>query len=414
LILYNLAQRIYFFLIRIVSPFSAKAARFISGRSDVFSQLTNFDTGQYNKIFWFHCASLGEFEQGRPLIEALKTQQDSTGIVLTFFSPSGYEVRKNYSTADLVCYLPADSPKNARKFIAAIRPDAAFFVKYEFWYYYFRELNQQNVPVYSISTILRVGHVAFRWPFYRKILAKVNHFFVQDEETATRLSTIHLTNVTISGDTRFDRVADIASKVKELEIVRTFKGKARVMAIGSSWPRDMQLLKPLILNLGKRIKFIIAPHEIDEPAIQEMKKAMGNWAVRYSAAENQPMTDYRVLIVDNIGMLSSVYAYADFAYVGGGFGSGIHNILEPAVFGMPVFFGNKRYQKFREAVDLTNAGAAFPVGTTLEMTHVMEDLLEDENRYRSVSEVGKRYVEDNRGATKKIMRRLQLEKVIQV
>lgn len=413
MILYNLAQWVYFFLIRLISPFSAKAASFISGRSDAPEKLAAFRPEQYNKIFWFHCASLGEFEQGRPLMEAIHERNDAPGIVLTFFSPSGFEVRKNYSVANLVCYLPADSPKNARQFVATIQPSAAFFVKYEFWYYYFRELNHNNIPLYSISTILRSGHIAFRWSFYRKILEKVNHFFVQDEDTAARLKAIHLKNITISGDTRFDRVADIVNKVKELEIVRAFKGKARVVVIGSSWPRDMQLLNPLILKFGRRIKFIIAPHEINESAVQGLKKLMGSWAVRYSEAESQPMTDYRVLIIDNVGMLSSVYAYADFAYVGGGFGSGIHNILEPAVFGMPVFFGNRRYHKFREAVDLANAGAAFPVGTTQEMTRVMEDLLEDENRYRSVSEVGKRYVEDHRGATQKIMKRLQLEKVIQ-
>ncbi len=403
--------RIVTFLIRIALwlsyPFSASNRKFLKGRKGVFRKLKAFSQARNLRqpVYWFHCASLGEFEQGRPLMEAMKEDNPKLQIVLTFFSPSGYEVRKDYDLADLVCYLPIDGKRNAERFLDYIKPKAAVFIKYEFWYGYLSILKQRDIPSISVSTLLRDNTAPFRWygGFYRDMLRKVSYFFPQDQNTVDLLEKIGIEKVSLAGDTRFDRVADICSHAPKNELVATFKNGSQIMVIGSSWPADMEVLIPFMKEVVDDIKFIIAPHNIEEEALQRIEKELPYKTVRYSKIKKETITNYRVLIVDNVGILTSLYRYGEYAYVGGAFGKSLHNVLEPATFGMPIFFGDQSYNHVNEANALLKRGVAFTVGDFKELRLKFKRFFNDEAERQKVADDCRAYVQENTGATKMIM-----------
>jgi 3-deoxy-D-manno-octulosonic-acid transferase len=405
LLLYTVGIHFYSLIIRIFSLFNPKAKLFINGRKDIFEQIaTRIDAKQ--KHIWFHFASLGEFEQGRPVLEKLKEKYPLKRIVVTFFSPSGYEIRKNYALAD-VFYLPLDSKSNAKRFIEAINPEMAIFTKYEFWHYYFKELHNRAIPLYVISGIFRPKQTFFKWygGFYRKILASVTYFFVQNEESQLLLKSIGIDQVAISGDTRFDRVYENAQAPKKLDLIEKFIGLSPTLICGSTWPEDEKLLSALPEKYPDW-KFIIAPHEIHDSHIEGIEKQFPAGSLRFSLLSSRLNVDHfqssdfnpQVLIIDNIGMLSSLYQYGKIAYIGGGFGAGIHNTLEAAAFGLPVIFGPK-YQKFQEAKDLIVIGAAKTIGTDAELIEAFEQL----KMNNAAANAAKKYVEDKKGATNQII-----------
>lgn len=397
---------VFIFLLRsgvfVASFFNAKARAFRKGRKGLQSIIQKDFQNITDPVIWIHCASLGEFEQGRPVIERLKDEFPQIKILLTFFSPSGYEVRKNYKQADFVYYLPLDTARQARKFIAATKPTLAIFVKYEFWYHYSTILHQQRIPLISISAIFRSNQIYFKsyGSFYQKILKNFTHFFVQNDTSVKLLHSIGLTNVTRAGDTRFDRVNQIVKRSESIPIAEAFKHNQRLMVIGSSWPEDMDVLAPFINE--NRLKFIIAPHEISESALVNLEQLLQVKYIRYSQAHQVQLEDYSVLIIDNVGMLSRLYRYGEFAYVGGAFGAGLHNILEAACYGVPIFFGNKNFEKFQEAVDLINRGGAFEVSDYTDLKSKYE-MLNIPESFLLACEVTRQYVQENLGATEKIM-----------
>jgi 3-deoxy-D-manno-octulosonic-acid transferase len=394
--------------LRLASPFAPSVRKFLKSRSRVFDKIEAF--GQTRKprkpVYWFHCASLGEFEQGRPLIEALKARDPEAQIVLSFFSPSGYEVRKNYDLAELVCYLPLDSPANARRFIRLVRPDAAFFIRYEFWYAYLSVLEKENIPAISVATLLLPGLGAFRWygGFYRRMLRKVSFYFAQNEETARLLQKIGIDRVKVAGDTRFDRVAAICETAPRNEVAEAFKENTKLMVIGSSWPQDLDVLLPFMKEVVDDVKFIIAPHHIHEEEIQRIEKEIPYKSVRYSRVKPETISNYQVLIIDNIGMLTSLYRYGEFAYVGGAFGKSLHNILEAATFGMPIFFGSKSYRHVREANELLRRGSAFTINDSDELRTQFLRLLNDEEERQAIALDCRAYVQKNTGASAQVMK----------
>ncbi len=394
------------FLYWSASWFNPKAKALRKGHEEQAKKLrTTFPLTAPASLVWLHCASLGEFEQGRPVIEALKAWNPSLKILLTFFSPSGYAVRKDYEYGDFVFYLPWDTKKNAKWFAEVVKPSLAIFVKYDFWYHYSNELRRQNIPLISVSSIFRPGQIFFK-PYgalFRSILKCFNHFFVQNQESAGLLQSIGIDQVTLGGDTRFDRVNQIVLQSQEIPIARQFKDGQKVMVIGSAWPEDMEVLIPFINDNNKRIKFIIAPHELKEDYLIELEHSIDGKSIRYSAATAQKLMGASVLIVDNIGMLSSLYRYGEFAFVGGGFKQGLHNILEPACFGIPVFFGNKAYQKYQEANDLVFRGGAFEVSDYMDLKLKYELLISNSESLLLACDVTRQYVLENLGATDKIM-----------
>lgn len=388
-------------VLALVNP---KLKKFVTGRDHLWLNLENFFP-QTAPVVWFHCASLGEFEQGRPVIEAFRKQFPAHKILLTFFSTSGYEVRKNYDGADFVSYIPWDTPAACARFLDLIKPSAAFLVKYEFWPNLLFALAARNIPVVSISGIFRPGQHFFSWygGFFRQALRTVDYFFVQNEESKKLLNQIGIDKVAISGDTRFDRVQAIVQLKDELELAKRFKGDDKVMVIGSCWPDDMDVLAPFIHEQKNRLKFIVAPHELSEDGLEELEKQISGPHVRYSRANSvNEIERYQVLIIDNIGLLARLYRYGEFAFVGGAFGDGLHNILEAAGYGIPVFFGNRNYDKFQEAHDLINRGGAFAVADYAELKMRYQTVSKPEN-YVLACEVCRSYVEQNQGATEKIM-----------
>ncbi|MFD2284505.1 3-deoxy-D-manno-octulosonic acid transferase [Pedobacter petrophilus] len=400
LLLYTAGIQIYVLIIRIFSLFNAKAKLFINGRKDVYEQIAaRIDATQ--KHIWFHFASLGEFEQGRPVLEKLKEKYPTKRIVVTFFSPSGYEIRKNYALAD-VFYLPIDSKSNAKRFIDAINPEMAIFTKYEFWHYYFKVLHNRSIPLYVISGIFRPGQAFFKWygGFYRKILSSVTYFFVQNQESERLLKSIGINQVIINGDTRFDRVFENAQTPGKLDLIEKFIGHCPALICGSTWPEDEKLLSALPEKYPDW-KFIIAPHEIHDSHIESIEKEFPAGSLRFSvfSSANQTLNaKHQTLIIDNIGMLSSLYQYGKVAYIGGGFGAGIHNTLEAAAFGLPVIFGPK-YDKFQEAKDLIAIGAAKTITTDAELIEAFEQL----KMNNATANAAKKYVEDKKGATDQII-----------
>jgi 3-deoxy-D-manno-octulosonic-acid transferase len=397
LLLYNLGLYIYSLLILIVSLFNKKAKLWIDGRRNV-------ELIRLNSSVWFHFASLGEFEQGRPVLESFKISNPESKIVITFFSPSGYEIRKNTPLADAVYYLPLDTAENARRFIDTINPALAIFTKYEYWYHYFDELHNRAVPLYLISGIFRPTQIFFKWygSLHRKMLTFVSHFFVQDQQSAQLLQTINIKNVTVSGDTRFDRVWANAQNPKTLPEIETFKNQQKIFIAGSTWPADEQLITKLI-PLYPDWKFIIAPHEIGEEKINKLTNLLTqNSFERFSQLKDLKS---QTLIIDNIGMLSSLYQYGNIAFIGGGFGAGIHNTLEAAAFSLPVMFG-PNHAKFKEASDLINIGAGFSVTDEASLKKVMSDLVRDDNYRTSAGKIAGDYVEQNIGATEAVLSKI--------
>ncbi|RLJ72164.1 3-deoxy-D-manno-octulosonic acid transferase [Pedobacter alluvionis] len=399
-LLYIIGIRAYTLLIRIFSLFNPKAKLFINGRKNIFTIIAR-KINPAEKHIWFHFASLGEFEQGRPVLEKIKTLYPAKKIIVTFFSPSGYEIRKNYALAD-VFYLPIDTATNAKLFIASINPEMAIFTKYEFWHFYFQELKDQGIPLYVISGIFREGQAFFKWygGFYRNILKSVTYFFVQNKESENLLKSIGLNNVTINGDTRFDRVYESAQSPKSLPLIEGFIGNSPTLVCGSTWPEDEKILS-VLPEKYPNWKFIIAPHEIHESHIKSIEKQFSVNSVRFSvfSSSNQtPNTEHQTLIVDNIGMLSSLYQYGKVAYIGGGFGTGIHNTLEAAAFCLPVIFGPK-YDKFQEAKDLIAIGAAKSISSTTDLINAFEGFVENQD----AADQAKRYVANKKGATDQII-----------
>jgi len=397
LLIYNIGIRLYLCAIYAASLFNKKAKIWLQGRNNAVYK-------KFDKSIWFHFASLGEFEQGRPLLEHVRHSRPGAKIVVTFFSPSGYEIRKNTPLADAVYYLPIDTAGNARKFIDTIQPTMAIFTKYEYWYHYFNELNKREIPLYVISGIFRPGQVFFKWygGLHREMLGFVNHFFVQDEASKDLLHTIGVTNVEVSGDTRFDRVWENAEQPKELPVVAEFKSTHKLFIAGSTWPEDEALAATLVSDYADW-KFIFAPHEISEEKINKLISLLPlNSVVRYSQiAEHLSLANYQTLIIDNIGMLSALYQYAEIAYIGGGFGVGIHNTLEAAAFGLPVIFG-PNYEKFREAKELVAIKGGFSINDEPELKSTVAYLTEDIIQYEATCKKVKAYVQENTGATKTI------------
>ncbi|UFH55673.1 3-deoxy-D-manno-octulosonic acid transferase [Spirosoma sp. KNUC1025] len=402
--IYNTGIVTFQFLMRFAAQFNPKARLWVEGRRNWANELTQKLAGNEAPIVWFHAASLGEFEQGRPVIEAFRAQYPDYKILVTFFSPSGYEVRKNYDGADYILYLPADTAENARRFIQIVKPQLAFFIKYEFWYNYLHALNTAHIPTISFSAIFRPDQLFFKpyGGFYRTMLRYFNHILVQNQESVGLLKRIGITNVTQAGDTRFDRVAEVAAARKEIPLAATFKNSHPLLVVGSAWPEDMAVLIPFLNTFDQPLKVIIAPHEIHDDEIERWRLQLTKPSVRYSEALAdpsliQPFT--QSLIIDNIGMLSSLYQYGEFAYIGGAFKQGLHNILEAATFGMPLFFGPE-YDKFQEAIDLLREGAAFPVGN---VTELINSFSKQYSKPTKAALISRAYVQRNIGATAQVM-----------
>lgn len=397
LVIYNIGLTLYQCLLFIASFFNNKAKLWVTGRKHQKVQ-------SLKSSIWFHFASLGEFEQGRPVLEEMRVLYPDQPLVITFFSPSGYEIRKNTPLADAVYYLPMDSTSNAREFIETVNPVMAIFTKYEYWYHYFNQLHKKHVPLYIISGIFRPKQVFFKWygGLHRKMLKLVTWFFVQDIPSKHLLHDRGITNVTISGDTRFDRVWANAQHPRPLPEIAEFKQGKKLFIAGSTWPADEQLLAKLVTQ-HPEWKFIIAPHEVGADKINHLTGLLPNEsAMRYSQLNTHP-SPLAHLIIDNIGMLSSLYQYADVAYIGGGFGAGIHNTLEAAAFGMPVIFG-PRFEKFKEAKDLIELDAAFTINGEEELLSTAGRLMNDNAFRADAAATAKKYVEEHVGATEAIVR----------
>jgi len=402
-LIYDFGISFYQFGIFLGSFFNQKAKLIRKGRKQTFPILTEKLAQNTNPVAWFHVASLGEFEQGRPVIELFRKAFPNYKIVLTFFSPSGYEVRKNYSEADVICYLPADTPKNAQKFIKLVQPQVIFFVKYEFWHHFIDEAYSQKIPLISFSAIFREHQIYFRpyGSFFRAILEKFTHIFVQNENSEKLLQNIGIQNITIGGDTRFDRVKAICDGKKNLPMVEKFKDGQKVMVIGSSWEEDLNVIVP-ILDKVQKLKLIIAPHQVTESSLQFVEKIFSSKkTIRYSQISSKIIQNSDILLIDNVGMLTSLYQYGEWAYVGGAFGKGLHNVLEPAVFGIPVFCG-VNYDKFQEVIDLVNLGGVLSCQNTSDFETKFYSLLENEKR-ETVGEICDKYVGKNLGASEQVL-----------
>lgn len=408
--LYSIVTRVYFFIISLSASFNNKAAQYAAGRRKIFKRIRIAVKDNREPLVWFHCASLGEFEQARPVIEAFRKDYSQHKIFLTFFSPSGYEVRKNFKGADYIFYLPNDSAANAGKLIRLIRPAAALFVKYEYWYFYLRELRRRNIPAICFSAIFRKRQLFFKpyGGFYRNILKLFSQILVQDEESMRLLKSSGITHVAVAGDTRFDRVMEICRNPDSIEIAERFKNGHKVFVMGSVWPADMAVLLPIINDQIIDLKYIVAPHNIHEDEIGDMMRSVKRPCIRFSQATLETVNKAEVLIIDNIGMLSSLYQYGDFAYVGGAFGKGLHNTLEAAAFGMPVLYGaGESVARFMEAVELADEGAAFAIKTTEEARELIIGLLENEEEHEGISRKAADFVNTRTGATALIMKHLK-------
>ncbi|HTN19048.1 MAG TPA: glycosyltransferase N-terminal domain-containing protein [Pelobium sp.] len=403
-IFYNIAIKFYYALVLLFSFFNKKARFWIDGRKNWAEKLS---VNSSTKKVWLHFASLGEFEQGKPLLQKIRLAHPEKEIVITFFSPSGYEVRKNSALGDYILYLPLDTAKNAVKFLHLFQPDMAIFNKYEYWYHFYKELHKRDIPVYVTSAIFRPEQIFFKWygGFNRKILSFVTHFFVQNDESEELLTKIGFRNFTVCGDTRFDSVLDLSKNKKEFPLIEKFKGNAKLIIAGSTWPADEELIVKYIKNSDGGWKVIFAPHEISEDKILNLEKLIGDRCVRYSSllrGEKQLDPPIKYIIIDNIGMLSSLYSYGEIAYIGGGFGVGIHNTLEAAAWGLPVVFG-KNYQKFQEAKDLVSIGGGFTIANQQELNSIFNRLINESEFRKEAGEKAKNYVAKNTGATAVIM-----------
>lgn len=410
--MYSLIIHLYAFFIELISPFHKKARLMRLGQWKTNGILRE-KIDRNAKYIWFHASSLGEFEQGRPLIEKIKAEHPEYKILLTFFSPSGYEVRKNYGGADVVCYLPFDTPYRVKKFLDLSKPVMAIFIKYEFWDNYLSELKRRNIPVYIVSAIFRKEQLFFKWygGMYRKVLSYFTHIFVQDDASLELLSKYGVTNVSVFGDTRFDRVQDVYKNTKQVPMVELFVNNNRsdnqlTMVAGSSWQQDEEVYLNYF-NEHPELKLIIAPHEIHKDHLMHIESMLKRPSIRLSEATEKDIKGKSCLIVDSFGLLSSIYRYGDLAYIGGGFGAGIHNVLEAAVYGIPVIFGPK-YQKFKEARDLLQVGGAFSITDEKTFESKMEELSTYRDLLEAAGAAAGDFVKSNIGATNRIIASIPL------
>ncbi len=404
---YNLIIQLAALLLQILALFSPKMKLFVEGRKTVFQTLQN-KISSTDKTIWFHAASLGEYEQGLPVIEKIKIQFPNYKIVVTFFSPSGFEVRKNNTVADITVYLPLDTKSNAEKFIRIVHPEMVFFIKYEYWPNYLNELKNLAVKTYLISGIFREKQAFFKWygGFYRNALKTFDYFFVQNDSSKKLLQSIGYYNVKISGDTRFDRVVSILERDNSLDFIEQFKNNKTTIVIGSSWPKDESLLINYINNSSKEIKFIIAPHNIKSEQIQELKNSIIQKTILFSEKENKNLSEFQVFIIDTIGILTKIYSYADIAYVGGGFGNpGVHNILEPATFGVPIVIG-PNFSHFAEATALVHQEGCIYISNQNELNETFNLLINNEDERHEKGHICSTFVQMNKGATDIILKHI--------
>ena len=393
---------LYAAIVRIISPFNAKARLWSSGRKGMFDRMRS-TIAKGDRVVWIHVASLGDFEQGRPLVDYVKENYPDYKILLTFFSPSGYEVRKEYKNADYVFYIPADTKRNVREFLDIVNPEVVIFVKYEFWLNMLTELRKRNICTFIASAIFRRNSIFFN-PFgfwWRRALHCFDTLFVQDELSKSLLAELGVTNVVVAGDTRFDRVSAIAESAEKVDVVEQFKGDSRLFVAGSTWGHDEEILLTLI-NENPNIKFVIAPHEMNETRIERILREVKGGAACYTQLSGVDWSDNQVLVLDTMGLLSRVYGSAEWAYIGGGFGAGIHNTLEAAVYGLPVAFGPK-YRKFKEARDLIELGVGRSVTDEDELRAWFDELKTDADYLARLSAIAKVYVGKHRGATERIV-----------
>ena len=406
--LYNLLVHFVGFLLKIVAYFNPKMKLFIEGRKNVIEQIKQKISSK-DKTIWFHAASLGEFEQGIPVIEKIKTKFPNHKIIVTFFSPSGFEVRKNNSIADLTIYLPLDTNQNAKQFLDLIHPDIVFFIKYEYWPNYLNELKNRKIKTYLISGIFRKNQVFFKWygGFYRNCLKTFDFFFVQNESSKKLLQSLGYQNIKISGDTRFDRVVSILERDNSLDFIDEFKNNTTTIVVGSSWPKDEELVVNFINNSPENVKFIIAPHNIKSEQILDLQKSITKNSILYSDSvqtEHSPsLQEYNVFIIDTIGILTKIYSYADIAYVGGGFGNpGVHNILEPATFGIPIIIG-PNYSHFAEAIALVNMDGCISISNQNDLQDAFSNLIFNKDIRLEKGHICSTFVQMNKGATSIIL-----------
>ena len=417
LFIYNLIVVFADFILKIAALFNPKIKLFVDGRKSVYKVLSN-KIKAYDKTIWFHAASLGEYEQGLPVMERMKSRFPNHLIVLTFFSPSGYEVRKNNTIADVTVYLPLDTKSNVEKFMEIVRPDMAFFIKYEYWPNYLNALKNRETPTYLISGIFREDQLFFKWygGFYRNALNAFEHFFVQNSKSKDLLLQLGKSNVTVSGDTRFDRVASILNRDNSLEFIEEFKNNSLTIVVGSSWPKDESLLVSYI-NTAENVKFIIAPHNIKTEQIQALKNSISKKTILFSEVDftsSNPinLAHFDVFIIDTIGILTKIYSYADIAYVGGGFGNpGVHNILEPATFGVPIVIGSN-YSHFPEATALVNVEGCISISTQEELNETFDNLIQNQDVRFEKGHICSTFVEMNKNATEIIMNHIAPKKTI--
>ena len=405
--IYNLTMYILELGIKLAALFSDKPAKMVKGHREVFDLLKS-KIDRNAQYIWFHAASLGEFEQGRPLIERIRKEYPQYKILQTFFSPSGYEVRKNYDGADIVCYLPIDTPANAKKFIELVNPCMVFFVKYEFWHNYLNTLYQKGIPTYSVSSIFRPNQIFFRWygKSYQQVLKTFAHLFVQNEESKKLLAGIGVKNTTVVGDTRFDRVLDICAAAKQLPLVQKFKGDALTFVAGSSWGPDEDIFIKYF-NAHPEMKLIIAPHVVNDGHLKEIESKLQRSSIRYTQATEENVGKADCLIIDCYGLLSSIYRYGEISYIGGGFGVGIHNVLEAAVYGIPVIFGPNN-KKFREAQHLLANKGGFEIHSYDDFEQLMNKFLTDEAYLKQSGKAAGDYVKGNAGAMELILKNITL------
>jgi len=401
-LLYNIGIRLYWLMAWLVSPWNLKAKQWINGRQAWHKKLSPA-FNQEDRITWFHCASLGEFEQGRPIIEASRERFPGTKVLLTFFSPSGYEKRKNFEGADYVMYLPLDTPKNARFLLDSLNIDRAIFIKYEFWYHFLKQLNVRSIPTYLASANFRKGQIFFRWygQWYKSFLHCFTHIFVQKEDSHALLKGIGFQDVTVAGDTRFDRVSELPASPYSHKALEDFLSGSKVLVAGSTWEKDELLLAHAYKELSKELLWVIAPHELSASHLNSLQKRFPGSVLFTELGEAVP-TGTRVIIVDTIGQLSYLYRFGTLAYIGGGFGKGIHNILEAATYGLPVFFG-PAYHKFAEAVELIELGGAFPVGGGEVLLSTVHQQLDNPELLKTTSRIAESFVRERVGATSRVL-----------
>jgi 3-deoxy-D-manno-octulosonic-acid transferase len=407
LFIYQISIYLYAIAIQLAAPFNPKAKQWVNGRKNIFIQLKK-NIAASDQIYWFHCASLGEFEQGKPIIDAIKNKHSNIKILVTFFSPSGFEMRKNYKNADYIFYLPLDTKKNAQKFIQIIQPKKVFFIKYEFWYNYLFELNKNKIPTYLISGVFRKEQLFFKsyGALYKKMLPFFTCFFVQNETSKVLLKSIGFNNTITTGDTRIDRVYENSLTPKNVPLIKSFKGNKPLFILGSSWQKEEEIISEFISATKKNYKYIIAPHDISSAHIKKIETLLKSDFIKYSEANSENIKNVKTLIIDNIGLLSNIYQYTDIAFIGGGFSGSLHNILEPASFGNALLFGPK-HVKFHEAEELIRQKAAYEIKDIDDLLAILNHL-ETDGQLNTTQLAASSYIKNGVGATTLILNELNL------